>query len=443
MKTQTLQVSVNQVIPNKVILVTFLLAIFMGALDNGIVGPALSSIQTHFGVTASWGVWSFTIYTLLFAVSIPIMGKLSDRYGRKFIFTNGITLFAVGSLLAAVAPNFTLFLLGRAIQAIGTGGIFPITAAQITATYPAEVRGKYLGYIGVVFGFGSILGPVAGGLMIGFLQWQWIFLINLPITMIILVLLTKVNIEQTVSKRPIDFKGILLLAATILMVMLGFTLENLSFIGAGVLTTVLLIGVEKKAVDPVMNLEYFTKRNPLFILLLSLVSGFVMATALNLLPLYSESVVGLAKGESGLGVTPLAISSMIASLVGGFLVDKIGAKKVLVLGFIIALLGAGSLALFVTTLPTLIGTITILGFGVGIIIGAPLNVMIIQNLSMNEAGSAVGFLSLFRSIGSTLGPTIAGIILTVYQNDFTLIYLISAGLSVIAIVMILTMKRIA
>lgn len=90
-------------------LFTFLLGIFMGALDHGIVGPALSSIFSAYQVSESWGVWSFTIYTLTFAVSIPVLGKLSDRLGRKQTFILGISLFAIGSLIAAFAPDFTAF----------------------------------------------------------------------------------------------------------------------------------------------------------------------------------------------------------------------------------------------------------------------------------------------------------------------------------------------
>jgi EmrB/QacA subfamily drug resistance transporter len=441
MITQPHALSLNKQLPKRLVLITFLLGIFMGALDNGIVGPALSSINEHFNVTASWGVWSFTIYTLFFAVSIPVMGKLSDRYGRKTIFTMGISLFAIGSLLSAIAPSFIVFLIGRAIQAIGTGGIFPITAAQIAATYPPEKRGTYLGYIGVVFGAGSILGPVAGGLIIGYLQWQWIFLINIPIAIIILALLTQVKIEQQVVKKTIDTKGIMLLTATILSIMLGVTLENVWLVVLGIVLFFIMIPIEKKAVDPAMNIRYFNKRNTLFILLLSLASGFIMASTINLLPLFSETTLGLNKGDSSLGVTPLAISSMVASLVGGVLVDKIGAKKVLIVGFVLSLIGAGSLAFLVHSTFMLVLTILVMGFGIGIIIGAPLNVMIMQNIKLEETGSAVGYLSLFRSLGSTMGPTIAGIILTVFENDFTFIYVISGILSIASLLLIFLLKK--
>jgi EmrB/QacA subfamily drug resistance transporter len=441
MSTPSVSVAVNREFSKGIVLFTFLLGIFMGALDHGIVGPALSSIQEHYHIAASWGVWSFTIYTLFFAVSIPIMGKLSDRFGRKNIYASGISLFAIGSIISAFAPNFTVFLIGRAIQAVGTGGIFPITAAQIAASYSPEQRGKYLGYIGVVFGLGSILGPVAGGFIIGYLEWQWIFLINVPIAIVILLLLTRVQQSQQVVKKPIDFAGIFFLTATIMAFMLGITLEIVWLMGLGILLTVVVVAVEKKAADPVMKIDYFTKRNTLLLLILSLASGFIMATTINLLPLFAETTLGLTKAESGIGVVPLAVSSMVASLIGGVMVDKMGAKKVLQFGFILALAGAASLAFIVQGVAAFMVTILVMGFGIGIIIGSPLNVMMMKNVNAADMGSAVGYLSLFRSLGSTTGPTIAGIILTLFANDFTYIYVISAGFSIMGLVFILAMKR--
>jgi EmrB/QacA subfamily drug resistance transporter len=441
MRIQTIALTMKKELPKGMVLFTFLLGIFVGALDNGIVGPALSSIINHFELSQSWAVWSFTVYTLFFAVSIPIMAKFSDRFGRKKIYAIGIILFAIGSMLAAIAPTFTFFLIGRAIQAIGTGGIFPITSAQIAATYPPEKRGKFLGYIGVIFGLGTILGPVSGAAIISFFPWQWIFLINIPISIVILLLLTQFKQSQELVKKPIDVKGIFLLTATILALMSGITLENIYLLALGILLFITMIPIEKKAIDPVLNLKYMTQKNTLVIFILSLTSGFIMATTINLLPLYSEITLGLTKGQSGMGVTPLAIASMIASLFGGALVDKIGAKKVLMVGFVLTVIGALSLAFFVTNVPMLLMTIVLMGFGIGIIIGAPLNIMIMQYVELKDTGSAVGYLSLFRSLGSTIGPTIAGIILAGLNNHFTLVYTITLVLASLSLVLIISMKN--
>lgn len=168
------------------------------------------------------GVWSFTIYTLLFAVSIPLMGKFSDRFGRKQVFMSGILLFGLGSLLSGIALTFNLFN-RKEYSGDRYRGIFPITAAYITVSYPVEERAKAMGWIGVVFGFGSIMGPIVGGYIIQHFAWQWIFLINVPISILVILLMSTMKIPQTISKKPIDYLGIILLTAMILSIMLGIT----------------------------------------------------------------------------------------------------------------------------------------------------------------------------------------------------------------------------
>lgn len=431
------QVASQQGLSKRMVTMTFLLGIFMGALDHGIVGPALSSIMEAYNVSTTWSVWSFTIYTLLFAVSIPILGKLSDRFGRKQTFMFGISMFAAGSLLAAFAPGFSWFLLGRAIQAVGAGGIFPITAAQIAVSYPPEQRGRMLGLIGVFFGVGSILGPVFGGLIVSRLDWQWIFLINVPISILILVLISLSRQTQEPVKKPIDLPGIAILTATIFAVMYGITSKSILFIALGAVLIVLLVAVERKAKDPVMNMRYFTKANSLLLLLTSMVTGFVMASATNMLPYYAEEVLGLAKGSAGFSVAPMAVASMIASLVGGYMADKIGSKRVLLLGLLISALGALALAFAVNTVAVFVPVLAILGFGIGIIIGAPLNVLILQTVELKEAGAAVGYLSLFRSLGSTMGPTIAGTFLALFADGFTALFMTSAIVSAVSLILVL------
>ncbi|TMV49140.1 MFS transporter [Paenibacillus mesophilus] len=420
---------------------TFLLGILMGALDHGIVGPALSSIMAEFNLRSSWGVWSFTAYTLLFAVSIPVLGKLSDRFGRKQTFIFGISMFAVGSIIAAAAPNFAMFLVGRAVQAIGTGGIFPITGAQIAVSYPPERRGRMLGLIGMVFGLGTVLGPVIGGLILERFAWQWIFLINVPVSIAILLLISGVRQEQPIVNKPIDFIGIFLLTVLILSMMLGITSANMMFVGIGLVLIPVLVMVERRTRDPVLNLRYFTKSGTLTLLASSLISGFVMASSTNLIPYFSETVLGMDKGAAGMSVTPLAIASVAASLIGGYLADKTGAKRTLLLGFAITLVAGAMMASGVGTLALFYSVVTVMGFGIGIIIGAPLNVLILQAVDHKETGTAVGYISLFRSLGSAMGPTVAGLFLSMYDNGFVPLFAVSAIGSALSILLLLLFVR--
>lgn len=334
-----------------------------------------------------------------------------------------------------------MFFLGRAVQAVGSGGIFPITDAQIAFTTPPEKRGKALGLIGVAFGIGTIAGPAVGGLILKMLEWQWIFPINIPISILILLLVTGLKQEQPIVKKPIDLPGIILLSIiVILAIMYGISSSRWLFILGGLVLIPFLLMIEKKKADPLLNTGYFTRKNTVTLLVSSLISGFVMVTSINFLPFFTESMLGIEKGSSGLLVTPFAISSVIASLIGGSMADKISAKRVLLLGFVISTLGALSLGFVAYSLAIFVLIIVVMGFGVGIIIGAPLNMLILQAVEPKETGAAIGYLSLFRSLGSTLGATVAGKLIGMAAG-FAYLFTISAFASVVSILLIVAFIR--
>jgi MFS family permease len=152
-----------------IIMVLYLLGIFMGAVDTGIVSPARTIIQNNLGVKDTTGIWMITIYTLAYAAVIPISGKLADKLGRKYIYIVSVALFGIGSVIcgaAAFTGSFAVLLLGRVIQALGGGGIIPIATAEFGTTFPAEKRGMALGLVGMVFGVANIIGSSIGSLII-------------------------------------------------------------------------------------------------------------------------------------------------------------------------------------------------------------------------------------------------------------------------------------
>src|SRR5690625_301234 len=140
----------------------FTIGVFMAGLDNGIISTALTTIYESFQVSPSWGAWSITIYTLGIAISVPIVGKLSDNYGRRRLFLIEIFLFGLGSLLVALSPNFTFLLVARFIQAIGGGGIFIIGSSHVLATLPKKSQGKALGLLGSMHDLSAVIGPNLG-----------------------------------------------------------------------------------------------------------------------------------------------------------------------------------------------------------------------------------------------------------------------------------------
>lgn len=410
------------------ILAVYLMGIFMGALDTGIVTPARTIIQNNLGVDARTGIWMITIYTLAYAVSIPVMGKLADVFGRKYVYLISILLFGVGSLFCGLSNNyesFTMLLVARVVQALGGGGILPIATAEFGTTFPKEKRGLALGLVGGVFGIANIFGATAGSAIIdlvGVDRWQFIFYVNIPITIFILaaglVVLPNTRVDKAL---PVDFAGIAVLTTMILSLLYG--LKNLDFFNftqtlasTGVYPFLLIFAVllpifvliEHHAKDPVINLSYFTNKQILITLILAFVSGFILI-GLIFVPQFAENTLKIKSGSGGYFVLILALFSGVGAPFSGKLIDMIGVKKVLGFGFLISLAGALYLT-FVTisypNWPNVVFSLILIGLGLGFTIGTPLNYMMLENTRAEESNSSLATLSLIRSIGTAIAPAI-------------------------------------
>ncbi|MGL4737778.1 MAG: MFS transporter [Cellulosilyticaceae bacterium] len=410
------------------IMIIYLLGIFMGALDTGIVTPARTVIQNTLMVPEQSAIWMITIYTLAYASSIPVSGKLADKLGRKTIYLISIFLFGLGSLLcglSSVAGSFPMLLMARVIQAIGGGGIIPVATAEFGTTFPPEKRGMALGLIGGVFGIANIFGSSAGSAILdifGTSNWQFIFYINIPICIFIIIcgFIFLPNTKVTDVKK-IDKLGVLLIVLTVSSLLYG--LRNIDFFNfvatvtstkvypfliAFVVLLPLFILAERRAEDPVLNIGYFTKPRIVITLLVAFLSGIVMM-GMVFVPQFCENLLKVPTGKGGYFVIILGVFAGIAAPLSGNLVDKIGAKFTLAAGFLIAVVGSLFLIFVATTHPTFMTAslgLALIGLGMGFTMGAPLNYMMLDNTEEAEATSALSTLSLIRSIGTTIAPAI-------------------------------------
>src|SRR5690625_2624796 len=376
----------------------FTIGVFMAGLDNGIISTALTTINDSFGVSPAWGAWSITLYTLGIAISVPIIGKLSDRFGRRRLFIIEIAIFGVGSLLVALSPNFIFLLAARFIQSIGGGGIFIIGSSHILATLPKDKQGKALGLLGGMHGISAVIGLNLGAVILSLTgSWHWMFLINIPIANF-LVIFGYLKIEETKlgTAKPFDFLGTLLLTFGILALMYGITNLNSQalfesivditvspFLVIGLLLFVLFVlherRVEKRDGDPIIKFSLL--KNRLFQL------------------------------------TPMALASGIGAGLGGYLTDKQGAIKTVIYAGVIGVIGFFFFPFWVDGLGTFMIASVLAGIGLGILLGAPLNVLVGESAAHNEEGSALGTLSLIRQMGLSLFPTLyAGYIAGAFTN---------------------------
>lgn len=404
-------------------LTLFSIGVLMAAVDNGIISAALTTINSSFGVSANWGAWGVTIYTLGLALSIPIVGKISDRYGRKKLFIVEIFLFGIGSLLVALSPNFGFYLASRFIQAMGGGGIFIIGSSHILSTFPAGKQGKALGMLGAMNGIGAILGPNLGSVILDLTgNWHFLFLINVPIALI-LIILGALKIQET--KEPaagkLDLLGTILLSLAVLSIMYGLTnIDGVSFtdslltaevygflLTGIVLFTVLIIynrSLERRNGDPILPINLLVLPTYLMTLLIGALTGGLMA-GMIFIPAYTEQVLGVAAEYSGYFLTPLAIASGFGAAFGGMLVDKRGPVFAVLISGVITAVGFLLFPLWIEAKWQFIIASCIAGLGMGILLGAPLNILATERLEKNR-GTALSGLSLIRQIGMTLAPTI-------------------------------------
>ncbi len=410
------------------IMAVYLLGIFMGAIDTGIVTPARTVIQNDLMVDANTGIWMITIYTLAYAASIPVMGKLADKYGRKYIYLTSILLFGIGSLFCGLSQNFgsfSMLLIARVVQAIGGGGILPVATAEFGTTFPKEKRGLALGLVGGVYGVANIFGASAGSAIIdifGQHNWQYIFYINVPITLFILIagFFSLPNTKEKNVKK-IDYLGITVLTMMVLSILYG--LKNIDYFDFAatfgstsvypflIIFIVLLpifIFIEKRAEDPVMNISYFKNARIIITFIISFATGVVLM-GMIFVPEFAENSLKVASGRGGYFVIILGLFAGIGAPLSGKLIDKFGAKMVLSVGFISSIIGAVFLIFYAAENPSLFAVficLALLGTGLGFTMGTPINYMMLDNTRLEESNSALATVSLIRSIGTAIAPAI-------------------------------------
>lgn len=410
------------------IMAVYLLGIFMGALDTGIVTPARTVIQDSLGVDDKAGIWMITIYTLAYAASIPVMGKMADRIGRRTIYLISIFLFGAGSLMCGIAhsaESFPMLLIFRAVQAIGGGGIMPVATAEFGTTFPEEKRGMALGMVGGVYGIANIFGASAGSAVMdifGTDRWEFIFFVNVPIAVFILIAgIFGLPNTRNKASQPIDGIGICVLVIMVLSIMYG--LKNIDFFNfvetitdPGVYSFLIIFAVllpvfiviERKAKDPVMNLRYFTNMRILMTLCVAVITGIVLMGVI-FIPQFCENALKVSTGSGGYFVIILGVCSGVGAMSSGHMTDKMGPKIVLSIGLVASIIGCLTVIFFSSQHPTVVNVIASLvfiGLGIGFTMGAPLNYMMLWEVDEKESTSALATLSLVRSLGTVVAPAI-------------------------------------
>lgn len=390
---------------NQLLLVLFL-GVLMAAMDIAVTGPALPAMQSQLGMDVATGAWIFGIYIVANLVATPLLAKASDRYGRRMSFLASVLIFGIGSVVVASATDVTVLLIGRAIQGFGAGGIFPVASAVVGDVFPVEQRGRALGLIGAVFGIAFLIGPIIGGVLLLF-GWPWLFWINIPIVVLIMALgMRLLPVGGGTQGAPFDWLGSIVLSG--FLIALAFGLQGLerapwALLLAAILVPVLVL-VERRAVDPVVQMRLFVRGQIVIILALAFGAGIAEAVTLYI-PSLLVSAYRMNESTASFQLIPLVLAMAVASPLSGRMLDKVGAKPVVLSGVALMIAGLIVLGVWPTSLVFFYAFSVLFGFGIAVLLGAALRYMMLAEASESERAPAQAMLTITISVGQMIGAT--------------------------------------
>lgn len=390
---------------------------FMGITNETLLATALPSIQEAFSITQSEVQWLTTAFLMANGIMIPISAFLIERFTTRTLFLTAISIFGVGTIISAIAPIFPILLMGRIVQATGSGIMLPLLMTVLLAIIPVERRGTAMGMIGIVIAFGPAIGPTLSGWLLEHFMWRALFLTVLPlviITITIAALFLK-NVTE-LSKPKIDILSIIMSSIGFGSFLYGFSIASnhgwtsplvLGTIGTGIVVISLFIWRQTRLQEPMLEFRVFQFRIFTLAIIITMVVLVSLIGAETLLPLFMQNVLLFTPLESGLMLLPGAIVIGFMSPITGRLFDKYGGKWLALIG-----LGIVSITTFMFTFLSLDTSFTYLTIIYAIrMFGLSFALMPVMTLALNQLppkwyahGSAMA--NTMQQISASIGTAI-------------------------------------
>src|SRR5438477_3927352 len=389
-----------------------MLGSLIASLNMTLVAPALPTIVAELGGLADY-TWIPISAMLASTIVVPIAGKLSDVYGRKPLYMTGVIVFAAGSLLSGLAPNFWFLVFARFVQGAGMGFLMPLSQAIIGDIISPRERGKYQGMMGASFGLASIVGPAAGGFITDHYSWRWLFFVNVPFALLTLIVVAMfMHVPNERRKHKLDIGGSVTLSLGVTAALLAtvwggsqYAWDSWQIVGLYAVAAVLLVTFvwfERRAAEPVLPLHLWRSSIFTFSNIASIGVAMTMFGAIFFLPVFVQGVIGNSVTNSGAILVPMLVAMIVTSVAGGQFISRTGRYKVpLLVG--LALMGAGFYLITTfdvhTTNQQTIEAMVIIGLGLGLTMQT--YTLVVQN-SVDRADMAVATSAtqLSRSMGA-------------------------------------------
>jgi EmrB/QacA subfamily drug resistance transporter len=406
-------------------------ALFMAILDNLVVNIAMPTISRELDATTTQLQWIVSAYTLVFASLQITAGGLGDRLGRKRWFLFGLALFTATSGLAALSQNIEMLIAARALQGVGAAFIMPLSLSLISAAFPPEERGKAVGIWSAISVSGLALGPVVGGLIVEYLSWEWVFLINIPIGIVAFFVTSSVVRESRdeTGQTATDIPGTLLITAAIAALTYGLIEAGnrgwgdsliVSSLVAAVALGIGFVAVEARVERPMVPLRFFRSRNFTGANIDAFMISFLIAGIAFFMTLYQQNVRGYSPVRAGLAMLPMVLVMMVTSPMSAPIAKRLGTRLVISFGMLVTAVGqllmlrADTDATYWDILPGFV----VIGFGMSFI-WAPMTTAMLNSVDSSRSGIASAINGALREIGTAFGIALLGTLGNrAYQREF-------------------------